>query len=422
MKTRLLRIASFSLILLLVGCSPLAPYLSTPTSAPAAEATATPQTSPTSTAPTVTTRQPGILRVWLPPLFDPNAETSAAALLSQRLQQFEDDYPGITLDIRIKSEADILNALSVTSKAAPDAMPDLIALSYSDMQRVAAAGFLHPLEGLTSVLQEPDWYAFARDLGHVKNTEYGIPFASDALLTVYRPAVFEELPSTWEGVFESGAFLVFPVSDPNALLSLSLYLSENKQLVDEQGAITLDEQSLTRLLSFYKQAIDTESIPPATREYQTDAQSLQFFRDGKADLAVVRASSDIQTQSGSYIPLLGLDNSHYSLGDGWVWTLAGSNAENQPLAVELATYLVESNFMSEWTHELGYLPTRPQALDGWEGDTLKTSIDEVLQSTHPMPPDDVVAIVGPILQGALVRIFNGEQPEVVARSVIEDLK
>ena len=78
--------------------------------------------------------------------------------------------------------------------------------------------------------------------------------------------------------------------------------------------------------------------------------------------------------------------------------------------------------MSEWTHELGYLPTRPQALDGWEGDELKTSIDEVLQSAHPMPADDVVSIVGPILQGALVRVFNGEQPEVVARSVIEDLK
>ena len=63
-----------------------------------------------------------------------------------------------------------------------------------------------------------------------------------------------------------------------------------------------------------------------------------------------------------------------------------------------------------------------QALSGWEGDELKASINEVLQSAHPIPSKDVVSVVGPLMQGALIRIFNGEQPEVVARSVIEDLK
>jgi maltose-binding protein MalE len=96
--------------------------------------------------------------------------------------------------------------------------------------------------------------------------------------------------------------------------------------------------------------------------------------------------------------------------------------ENQPLAVELATYLVESGFMSEWTRASGYLPTRPQALEGWDDDQLKASINEVLQSAHPLPVDSVLSVVGPLMQEALVRIFNGEQPEVVARSVIESIK
>jgi len=421
MTPRFLRIANLSLILLLVGCSSLAPLLATPTVDTVPQASATPQPIPTATVPVVS-NGPRLLRVWLPPRFDPSAESPSAELLKQRIQDFENEYLGIQVETRIKSETEILNTLTVTNNAAPESMPDLIALSYSDMHALASAGFLHPLEGLTSLLQEPDWYAFAREMGHLKNTEYGIPFASDVLLTVYRPAVFETPPATWETFFESGTYMVLPISDPKALFSLSLYLSGGGELVDDQSAITLNEETLTQVLSFYKQAIETETILPQIRDYQTDTQSLQFYRDGNADLAVIWASSDIQTHSGSYAPLLGLDNAHYALGDGWVWALAGSNSENQPLAIELATYLVDSDFMSGWTREAGYLPTRPQALSEWEGDELKSSINEVLQSAHPIPPKDVVSVVGPLLQGALIRIFNGEQPDVVARSVIEDLK
>jgi len=422
MMTRLLRIANFSLVLLLVGCSSLAPLLAprTPTSAPVLQSTSTPQAIPTSTIQPIT-NQPHILRVWLPVQFDPNAGTPSADLLKQRLLAFEDEYPNVQIEIRIKSNADILNTLSITNSAAPEAMPDLIALSYSDMYATASAGFLHPLEGLTSILQEPDWYAFARELGHFKNTEYGIPFAGDILMMVYRSAVFDQVPVTWESLFESGTFFVFPVSDPRASFSLSLYLSEGGQIVDDQSAITLDEESLIRLFSFYKQAIETDTILLSTRDFQTDVQSLQFYRDGRADLAVIWASSDILTQSGNYFPLLGLENTNFSLGDGWVWALAGSSAEKQPLAVELASYLVESSFMSEWTRVSGFLPTRPQALDGWSDEGMKISLNEVLQSAHPIPPDDVISVLGPLLQGALVRIFNGEQPDVVARSVVENL-
>jgi ABC-type glycerol-3-phosphate transport system substrate-binding protein len=370
----------------------------------------------------VTADQPRLLRVWLPPQFDPQAETPAADLLKARMQAFEEEHPGIELEIRVKSETDILKILSVTNNAAPDAMPDLIAMSYSDMQAAASAGFLHPLEGLTPVLQDPDWYAFARELGHLKNIEYGIPFASDVLVTVYRPVVFEQLPSTWDEVLTSGSPLAFPASDPKVLFSFSLYLSAGGRFVDDQGALALDENTLIRLLSFYKQAIESGTIGPTVRDQQTDAQSLQVYREGRADLAVVWASSDIQTRSGGYLPLLGLNDTHYALGDGWVWASAGSDVADQPLAAELAVYLVESSFMSEWTRAAGVLPTRPQALNGWEDEELRTSLNEVLQTAHPLPSEDIVSIVGPLLQGALVRILNGDQPESVARSVIEEIK
>lgn len=421
MMSHPLRVTQIALTLLLVGCSSLAPLLAPPTPAPSPQASSTPQATPTALPP-VTADRPRLLRVWLPPQFNPRAETPAADLLNARLQAFEDDHPGIQLEIRVKTHADILRTLSITNNAAPEAMPDLIAMSHSDMLEAASAGFLHPLAGLTAVLQDPDWYAFARELGHLKNIEYGIPFASDVLVTVYRPAVFEQKPSTWDEVLTSGGLLAFPASDPRALFPLSLYLSEGGNFVDDQGALALDENALVRMLSFYGQAIEAGTIPPLVRDQQTDAQSLQFYRNGLADMAVVWSSSDIQTRSGGYIPLLGLDNVHHSLGDGWVWALAGSRADNQTLAVELASFLVESGFMSEWTRAAGYLPTRPQALNAWDDQELRASLNEVLQSARPLPPEEIVSAVGPLMLEALVRIFNGDQPEVVARSVIEDLK
>ncbi len=411
--TRALRIVNFGLLLLLVGCSSLAPLLSTPTPVPASTDTATPQATPTPTAPTAD--QSRILRIWLPPKFDPNAETPSAQLLKQRLLEFENEHPGLEIEVRIKANTDITGALSITSNAAPSAMPDLIALSYADMQMAASAGFLHPLEGLTDILQEPDWYAFARELGHFQNTEYGLPFASDALLMVYRPAVFDGSLSSWDLIINSGNQIVFPASDPQASFPMALYLSVQKES-------TMDEETLTRVLKLYQQALTTETISPSIRDLQTGEQALQIFRDGGADLSVGWASSDISAQSGEYLPLLGLDNVDYSLGTGWVWSLAGSGTENEPLAVELASYLVESDFMSAWTQASGYLPTRPQALGSWTNEVLKVSLDEILQSTHTIPVDDGTRILTPLLQEALIRVFNGEQPEAIARSVMESIK
>jgi ABC-type glycerol-3-phosphate transport system substrate-binding protein len=423
--TRFLRFAHILLLVALVGCSSLAPILAprTPTPAPVLEATSTPQPVPTPTTPTVD--QPRILRVWLPPQFDPNTGTPSADLLNQRLNDFQSEHPDLQIEVRIKGaneSAEIVNILSTTNNAAPAVMPDLIALSYDQMQSVAAMGFLHPLDGLTDIMQDSDWYVFARELGSVQNTEYGIPFASDAMMTVYRPSVFQTPPADWNSIFNSGTKVVFSISDLKPYFPLSLYLSAKGQFTNEQGVFSLDENVLVRVLSLYQKAYDAGALPLTIKDFQTDAQSLTSYRNGEADVAIVWASSDIGIKSGQYMPVLGLDDVPFSLGDGWVWALAGSNAENQPLAVELASYLAESDYMSKWTQASGYLPTRPRALDGWQDESLKRDLNDVLLASHPIPSSDVVSEFGPLMHGALVRIFNGEQADVVAQSVIEGSK
>jgi ABC-type glycerol-3-phosphate transport system substrate-binding protein len=107
----------------------------------------------------------------------------------------------------------------------------------------------------------------------------------------------------------------------------------------------------------------------------------------------------------------------FSYATGWVWALAGANPENQQLAAELAEFLVEEEFLAEWTRVTGYLPTRPSIVEA--GDRAMTAI---LESAHPIPSNDVLAVLGPLVQEALTRVLNGEQPEDVAASVVAKLK
>ena len=123
---------------------------------------------------------------------------------------FEAEHPGLELEVRIKAdegELGLVNALSVTSMAAPSALPDLIALSRPALETAALKGLLHPIDGLSTALDDPNWYEYARQLGHIQNTGYGLPFAGDALVLVYHSEV--ERINSWNDILASENPLVF---------------------------------------------------------------------------------------------------------------------------------------------------------------------------------------------------------------------
>ncbi len=79
--------------------------------------------------------------------------------------------------------------------------------------------------------------------------------------------------------------------------------------------------------------------------------------------------------------------------------------------------LTADEFLSAWVTDAGYLPTRRITISEQADETIQ----DVIQASQPTPSADVVAALGPLLQEAVSRVLNGEQPEAVARSVIEKL-
>jgi ABC-type glycerol-3-phosphate transport system substrate-binding protein len=414
MIAKVLRIAYLVIFLSLAGCADLASLLTTPTTSPRPQGTTTPEPSVRETSTSPASAEPRLLRVWLPPHFDPNANTNAAALLRRRLAEFQSSQRGLRIEVRIKAlegKQSLLNSLAVTSIAAPAALPDLVALPRVDLESAASTGLLRPMDGLSTLLDDPNWYPFARDLGHIQNIGYGLPFAADALVLIHRPNL--EIGS-WEDILASEEPLLLPPDNSRLLALLSIYVSVGGKLVNEQGLPTLEEQSLNRVLTIFQDGLEAGTFSPSSLETTSNEESVQGDRTG---LTLNWAVNNWTRTQNTMQPVPGQGVSPHAFADGWLWALAGSAPENQQMATELAEFLMEDAFLNEWTGEAGYLPTRVTLEDG-----KNAEINAVLESAQVLPPDEVVAILGPILSQAVNRVLSGEQVEVVVQSVMEQFQ
>jgi ABC-type glycerol-3-phosphate transport system substrate-binding protein len=428
---RIFRIAFCGLIVFLAGCSSLPPIdrewinqiLYTPTPVPSP--TTTPTLAPSQVAQSLTQEpgpavaEPEILRIWLPPQFNPNANNPAAVLLKGRLNNFEADHPGLQIEVRIKSEsgdADLLNSLAVTSMAAPGALPDLIALPRHSLESAAQKGLIKPLE-ISGEPQSPELYPYAQQLSEIDGTRYGLPFAGDALVMIYRPDLV--WIKSWDDILLSDSQLVFAGADPSAQVALSLYASAGGELTDAQGKPALDQDVLIKVLDLFMKGRGVTLFPDAARNISTDDQVLQEYRNERGDIGILHFSKFRASQDGLYQPLMGLgEEPHFTFSNGWMWTLTGQTPEKQQLAMELAEYLTMDEFLSPWVTDAGYLPTRRIT----SSEQVDETVQDVIQASQTIPSADVVAVLGPLLQEAVTRVLNGEQPEAVARTVIEKLQ
>jgi multiple sugar transport system substrate-binding protein len=420
---RFLTIAIF--LSLLTGCANIASLLPTPEPATVPPNTPTPTTTTaTPVTPTVTPSGPRTLRIWVPPQFDPSVGTAAGVLLQERLDEFVTRRPDLRVDVRVKAESGasgMLNALSTTRSAAPLSMPDLVALSRADLESATAKGLLHPLDGLTALTEDSDWYPYARQMAHIQNSSFGLPFAGDALALVgFRypmPAAWSEIPDE--------TILMFPADDPRALFTLSLYLSAGGTLQDSQGRLALNEAVLAEVLSFYVPDPENGFVSPQVTQFENHEQVWNAFREQRANLVVSWASRFLNEDiiPLALAPLPGLETGHHTLATGWSWALAGSNPANQTLAVELAEFLTDSQFLADWTQAAGYLPTRPTALSSWEDARIQLILTQIAESASLIPGEDLLVTVGPLFTEAALSVLNEEQlPTEAARSVLEQLE
>jgi multiple sugar transport system substrate-binding protein len=425
------------LVISLAGCDALGSPGGTPTpAAPTSEIQVTPGagSTPMPVTPSETElppQLPGIvtLHLWLPPEFDPNDGTLAGNLLKARLDEFTAQNPGVSIEVRLKAvqgAGGLLESLVTASAAAPLALPDLVALPRPLLESAALKGLIYPFDSASVSLEGDSWFEYARQLGYLQTTLFGLPFAGDALALTYRPDVLSA-PRDWQAMLNSNQVLVFPAADPNAYVTLALYLAQGGVLQDEQGRPALSESALLNVLEYYHQAAAVNLMPFWLTQSETDSQAWATFTAEQHPMLITWLSHYLAEQRSASVnlaltPLPTTDQADFTLATGWNWALANSDPTRRELSTRLAEYLVDEVFLAEWTQVAGYLPPRPGALARWTDSTLRSVMEQIARSAQLVPPTEVLASLGPLLEQAAVDVLKAEStPPIAVQNALEQL-
>lgn len=384
--------------------------------------TATPEIvlSPTATAvPTLT--------LWVPPEFDPQAGTPAGSLLESRLREFSRQNGGVQVNVRVKAASGtggLLESLNAAYNAAPLNMPSVVALTRPDLEVAALKGLVQPLDGASTAIDEADWYDYARQLAMVQGTTFALPFAGDALLIAYRPAMVITPPVDWVAINRLAQPLAFTAGDPQALFVLALYQSLGGVVEDAQRRPTLDAAILSQVLQTLADGVDRGIFPSWLAQYETNAQVWQAYQDLRVHALVTWSSNYLLglPPDTSAVALPSLSETPLTLATGWGWSVSEPVIDRRGLAFRLAEFLAEGEFISDWTEAAGYLPTRPSALAAWSNQSLKTLLSPVAVSARARPSSDQLNVLGPVLKEAVLIVIRGESdPTQAAQAAAERL-
>jgi len=370
---------------------------------------------------------PRPLRVWVPPEFNPASGTEAAQIFLNRLDEFSTLHPDIQIEVRVKASlgpGGMLDSLNTTQAVAPEVLPDLVALPRPVLETAATRGLIFPLDGVISVQEDTDWYDFANQLARVENTIYGLSFACDALVLLYRVEVVGEPPRDWTTTQQLGLPLLFPLGSPQSLFTLALYQAAGGSVQNVKGLPMITPPTLSAVYDFYVDAEAGGIISPTWVKYRSEEEIFLAYQNGEVDMAIAWVSA-YWTRAGEgaasgALPTPG--GVPFTLLTGWAWAISNPNSSYQDLSTELAQFLTESAYLSRWTQAAGYLPPRPSVLASWPESPMSALASRLVLSAQLIPPVEIVNTLGPLLQQTTLEVLNGQQtPLQAAQSVANRL-
>ncbi|HSV85753.1 MAG TPA: extracellular solute-binding protein [Levilinea sp.] len=419
-------------VLLLSGCDlpPLANLLERPQqTTPGVEMPVVPtptlQRTPTLVPPEPT--RPMVITLWIPPEMDPRSGSQSAILFQSQINTFVASNPGIEVRVRVKAQSgpgSLMESLSAATVAATRAVPSLVALPRTDLETAALKGLIYPLDDLTNLMEDLDWYPYARQLAVISDSTYGLPFGGDSLLLVYRPERVGIEPNDWYAILSLGRPVIFPADDPSGIVSLALYLSAGGIVQNAQRRPVIQTNLLAEVLTLYSNGARQGSFPPWVGQLQSDDQAWEAYTGQRAHMLVTWSSrylTNLPVDSNA-VPVPSMGEQPFSLATGWLWAVSDPDPERRAVAARLAEHLVESEYLAEWTAAAGKLPPRPVALENWLNQSLRALVEPLVISMQVRPTNDIAAALGPVLQDAAQDVIRYQVgPTIAAEAAAEQL-
>ena len=368
------------------------------------------------------------LIVWLPPELTAEIDDPAGTILTERLDLFEMDHPGVEIKIREKASETgaMLEALEATVSAAPSIFPDLVVLDPAGLITAALKGMIQPLEGLLPPPVQPQWYGFASAASRVDGVFYGLPLVSEADVFAYRVTAYESPPLLWTDILSSPDAILLPLSDPLASFTMAQYLALEGQIVNGSGKPTLDAAVLAEVLEFYLNAVRANRLSTSSFQFSSRSETWTALLENSTRAAPAPLSGflkDFTPTRHAAIALPTREGEGVSFTQPWSFALTTADPARMALAGDLLEWLLEPAFLGAWSYALGYLPSTAEALSTWPEGPEAALASELVASGRPYPDQEFMLILSPLVQSAIDEVLrSGISPAQAAQNAVDQLE
>lgn len=416
------------MVFLAAGCERLNEYLTSEPTPPrtVASGRAT-ETAPSTVVPAQPTLTPTpdvvTLTLWTTEALGPVGQTPGSRKLSAQIAAFEAANPGYKVDVVLKKlygEGGVLDFLTTTAAAVPDALPDIAALDIRQLGVAAQRDLIQPLSGKVAPGVAEDLVAPAHTAGQVDDVWFGMPFAADVQHLIYNTSLVATAPVTWTDVLSGTSEYLFPaggqppVAGRSGLVNDSFviqYLGVGARLGGESGRPTLDEEAIAAVLQFYADGLAAGVIPKNATQYDSLDDTWPVYLSEEVGLADVSAHQYLEGrdsfQKSSFAPIPTQEGGPISVFNAWAYVLVAQEPERQKVAWSLVEWLTGSERMGEWALAADYLPTRLSAWPKESDDEYLEFLAELLQNSQVRPVGPGHDEVGRALQQAIQEVFAG---------------
>lgn len=381
---------------------------------------------------TPTTPPPIVLTVWIPDtLYNPQDQASAA-ILEEQFENFRRTHSALVLDIRLKKaegNGGLLNTLLAGQAVAPRAMPDLILIRRSDLERAVQNGAIKPIDTWLPDTMRENLLPTVLELGTFNQTLYGLPYAISLSHLAYHTEHFEAVPTTFEDVLAGEQRFLLPglprtdqqVND----VVLAQYLEAGGRLADDQGNPVLDEAALLTVLGFYEQGLEQEIFGTDIITYDAASDYWSRFMQGDAGMAVVNSTIFLQqNENPDDIQATTIPSSQAEgllVTDCWMWALVTTDLTQQDTALEFVEWLMRPDQQAEYTEAFGILPSQRTALRIWQNEAYTARVLDWIDQSLILPLEGRNNSAAQQLQAAFIAVINGTSAADAASTAITNL-
>lgn len=315
---------------------------------------------------------------WTPEFFSPLAGGASGEVVAEQVAGFVAMNPDMGVQPILKAaegRGGILDFLRTASAAAPSVVPDVVTISTSDLPAAVQNQLLQPLDDLLSAELRDDLFPFAASVGEFDRQWYAVQFAADLQHLVYRRDDVRRVPQTWDEVLSGRASYMFPAGGREGLVndaSLIQYLGAGGVFDMVQGIVTLEEEPLLAMLTFYRRGTERRLIPYEVLVLDDLEACWNGYVTGDADMTHVLASRYLQERrslpDSSFAAIPTRSGEPVTIGQGWALAIATREPEQQRAAVQFVEWLLDPTNNAAWTMAARRLPARRSALAAWDGD------------------------------------------------------